>query len=235
MVGLGSDSIFPPAASIYVVMKLSFREFVNGSNDFSYRLREDEAAPPEGTHNDTKGAFQQEFGATDDEYDAAMETGTATLYPMNFAQKWGFLVGMPVSAIIEDGPSENLKKVTFMLRAAYQMNPNKFYRPYRQGERPYKYEGPVEDKTEYMTKSEIEKHHAKPYEGWWDGRRSGPWFCSREWLEVQEAITSTSNIASFARMSIPLVRRIWPQEVEVDSSKKNRKRGKPYMQPQVEE
>lgn len=51
-------------------------------------------------------------------------------------------------------------------------------------------------------------------------------------MEMQESMTSTSCIAGFSRIAIPLVRRLWPSEEAVDSKKK---RKKSYRVPQIEE
>lgn len=55
---------------------------------------------------------------------------------------------------------------------------------------------------------------------------------------LKEVGTSTSCIAGFPRMTIPLVRRVWPPELggewPEDSDKKKGKK-KVYKQPQVED
>jgi hypothetical protein len=48
-----------------------------------------------------------------------------------------------------------------------------------------------------------------------------------------ESMTSTADVAGFSRIAIPLVRRVWPTEVEVDGEKKKKKN--PYRVPQVDE
>lgn len=48
----------------------------------------------------------------------------------------------------------------------------------------------------------------------------------KEWLQLQETGTSTADVAVFSRISIPLVRRIWP----VEKDKKKR-----YEVPQVKD
>lgn len=56
----------------------------------------------------------------------------------------------------------------------------------------------------------------------------------KQWF-IKE-MTSTANIAAFKRMSIPMVRRQWPQGVATmfDQDPPDKKK-KPYKQPQVEE
>lgn len=49
----------------------------------------------------------------------------------------------------------------------------------------------------------------------------------KSWLNekiIEENATGTNCIAGFARMTMPLVRRIWPQEVEDDFFKKKKKK-----------
>jgi hypothetical protein len=61
----------------------------------------------------------------------------------------------------------------------------------------------------------------------------------KEFLELSEAGTFTNSIAGFSRMTIPLVRRIWPPQFGTDwgqDIESGRKKGKkPYAQPQVKE
>jgi len=56
----------------------------------------------------------------------------------------------------------------------------------------------------------------------------------KEWFLKE--MTSTANVAGFKRMSIPLVRRVWPQSVATmfDQNPPGKKK-KVYKQPQVEE
>jgi hypothetical protein len=55
----------------------------------------------------------------------------------------------------------------------------------------------------------------------------------KEWLKVQE-MTSTADVASFPRISIPMVRRGFPTSV-VASSKNKKKKSSVYRVPQLEE
>lgn len=48
----------------------------------------------------------------------------------------------------------------------------------------------------------------------------------KSWLKeeiIKETATGTNCIAGFARITMPLVRRIWPQEVEDNFFKKKKK------------
>lgn len=54
----------------------------------------------------------------------------------------------------------------------------------------------------------------------------------REFITMQETMTSTANIAGYSRITLPLVQRTWPSDL---SDEANKKRKKPYRQPQVEE
>ena len=56
----------------------------------------------------------------------------------------------------------------------------------------------------------------------------------KEWLELKETMTSTSAIAGFSRMSIPLVRRITPGEFSMDHGQdeffnKKKKKNKKHL------
>lgn len=57
----------------------------------------------------------------------------------------------------------------------------------------------------------------------------------KEWFLKE--MTSTANIAAFKRMSIPLVRRVWPPSIATmfDQNPPGKKKKKVYKQPQVEE
>ena len=55
----------------------------------------------------------------------------------------------------------------------------------------------------------------------------------KEWMQIQEVGTSTSCIAGFSRMTLPMVRRMWP--MEWGSWKEDRKKKKPLEEPQVKE
>jgi hypothetical protein len=59
----------------------------------------------------------------------------------------------------------------------------------------------------------------------------------KHWLELQESGTTTSCIASFKRMVLPLITRVWPTEVlDLDINKGEKKpKKKKKKQPQVEE
>ena len=52
----------------------------------------------------------------------------------------------------------------------------------------------------------------------------------KEWLLMKEVGTSTSCIAGFSRIAIPMVTRTWPSYAMSDEKKKKRKE-----QPQVKE
>lgn len=53
-----------------------------------------------------------------------------------------------------------------------------------------------------------------------------------DWIQLKETGTSTGDVAGFQRIAIPLVRRIFPNEITFETKKKKKK---PYRQPQVEE
>jgi len=58
----------------------------------------------------------------------------------------------------------------------------------------------------------------------------------KEWLKIRE-MTSTADVATFPRISIPMVRRGFPTSVveEPISSKKKKKKSSVYRVPQLEE
>ena len=56
----------------------------------------------------------------------------------------------------------------------------------------------------------------------------------KEWFELQETGTTTSCIAGFRRITLPLVKRVWPGEVATMFDE-NPPKKKKVRQPQVEE
>jgi len=51
----------------------------------------------------------------------------------------------------------------------------------------------------------------------------------KEWMHLKEVATTTADVAGFRRITIPLVRRLYPQEITFDNKKK------PRWQPQVKD
>ncbi len=152
-----------------------FRHFLK-ANDFPCKLREDEAAPPmggdgaappvPGSGGDTTNKYhfdflKQNLGIDDDDFDAALEGGIQTLYQVP-DYGWGFRVQPPVQAVIEDKGSGSYQ-VTFMLSQKKLANPKSFVLPYKSGDQPTYYEGPIEDKTVTMTREELADAMSKPF------------------------------------------------------------------------
>lgn len=148
-----------------------FREFVK-SKPFSFSLREDDMAPtasaPVPTDPESGGGktnkyhfdkLQDEFDMDDDAFKGAMEGGIQTLYKVP-DYGWGFRVQPPVQVTVKDKGTEQYE-VTFLLN---QTSKRKMILPYKEGERPIRYEGPVEDKTVMMNKEELADCMVPPYE-----------------------------------------------------------------------
>lgn len=59
----------------------------------------------------------------------------------------------------------------------------------------------------------------------------------KEFLQLDEAGTTTGDIAGFSRITLPLVRRIWPTEVEdlYPAQYKTERKKRSYRVPQVDE
>lgn len=56
----------------------------------------------------------------------------------------------------------------------------------------------------------------------------------REWLNLKETMTSTSCVAGFSRIALPMQRRLWPMDWGAWHSDRKKKK-KPMEQPQVKE
>lgn len=145
-------------------MKISFRQFMNN-------FCEAEAAPsiganpPEEKDNSHHFDFlKRQLGIGDDEFDAIISSGEITIYKMpDYSKKWGFLVNPPVNAFVEKQENGNFY-VYFMLKNKKTMSPKSFFLPYKEGESPIYYQGPVEDKTEIMNERDLQDCISKPYE-----------------------------------------------------------------------
>lgn len=150
----------------YLTMQ-RFREFVR-STPCTFRLREEDAAPsasaemptdPKSTTNKYHfDKLQDELDIDDEAMKGALE-GPQTLYKVP-DYGWGFRVQPPVQATVED-KGDGTYNVTFLLK---QANKRKMVLPYKQGERPTYYEGPVENKTVVMNKEELSDLIVPPYE-----------------------------------------------------------------------
>lgn len=108
-------------------------------------------------HNDMSGVLQDELDIDDKDMQSYNNTNTFVTYKaMNYSRKWGFIAGGPVPVLTEkivDAGKRSKYKVTFLLT---QANKRKFYFPYKDGEVPIRYTGPIEDKVEYMNYYELE-------------------------------------------------------------------------------
>ena len=146
-------------------------------NKYRFSLREEAPVDPNNpmmggddssqTHNRYTTAVQDEFGIDDKHMKPAEEAESYILKkPINFASKWGFLAATPVPVTIKtlvDAGERSKYEVTFHLTMA---NKRKFIRwPWKKGDVPIRYEGPVEDKTEYMTYQEKENMKAADLQG----------------------------------------------------------------------
>ena len=147
----------------------TFREFVR-SQSITFKLREDNAAPtasePSPTNPDSGTTNKYHFDKLQDELDidddamkGAIEGGVQTLYKIP-DYGWGFRVQPPVQAMVKDKGNDQYD-VTFMLD---QASKRKMFLPYKDGQRPTYYEGPVENKTVMMNKEELADLIVPPYE-----------------------------------------------------------------------
>lgn len=119
-------------------------------------------------------ALQQQLGIGDEEMTAAIEGEPIQIWKVpDYSRKWGFLVIGPCSGIAKQRPDGNYD-VTFQLEEKKMMSPKGFIRPYRQGERPIRYEGEVKDQTETITSEELQNIMATPLSQGAGGAMGGP-------------------------------------------------------------
>lgn len=159
-------------------MSLSFRYFIESTGLFS--LRESEAAPsmnssppvpnnPDKSDSKTNShhwdSLKRQFGIDDKAFDAVITQGILDIWRVpDYSEKWGFLVNGTCSARVEKLPSDSYK-VTFMLKVKKAQRPFDFFLPYNQGSngKLNYYDGPVEDKTEIMSREELQDAMAEPW------------------------------------------------------------------------
>ena len=123
---------------------------------------EDVPPNPETTNQYHFDAMQRELGIDDDAFKSYLENGTQTLYKIP-EYGWGFRVQPPVQATVQD-KGNGQYAVTFLLSQKKLTNPKSFILPYKDGQRPSYYQGPVEDQTETMNQEELADLIVPPYE-----------------------------------------------------------------------
>lgn len=156
-------------------MNRSFRQFMKHQY-FPCSIHEQEAAPSIGSAPPTPGnpdntsnahhfdAMQQEFGIDDDDMTAALEGEPIQIWKVpDYSSKWGFVVAGPCSAIVKKRTDGSFD-VTFQLSIKKLMNPKSFILPYKEGDRPIRYEGSVSDQTVTMSAEELQDIMAMPFE-----------------------------------------------------------------------
>lgn len=144
----------------------SFRQFI--------RLTEEDTAPPTGmpkspdnpenkTNKHHFDSLQRHLGIGDDEMTSALEGDALTIWKIpDYSSKWGFNVSGPVQAELTKRPDGSFD-VKYMLQQKKLMEPKAFTRPYKDGNRPFYYEGPIEDRVERMNAEEIQDAITAPY------------------------------------------------------------------------
>ncbi len=146
--------------SIYAHMKLSFRSFVEDASPASGSP----SAPdnPKTTNRYHFDAMKQQLGIDDDDFKAVLESEPIQIWQVpDYSSKWGFMVTGPVSAIIKRRSDGNYD-LTFQLSEKKLLRPRDFILPYEKGERPVRFEGRIEDKTETVTARELQDMLAAP-------------------------------------------------------------------------
>lgn len=105
-----------------------------------------------------------QLGVDDPDFDTAMEDQSVTIWlPQDYSQKWGFEVAGTTQATVKRRPDGNWD-VTFQLPEKKTMLPKSFIYPYKKGEEPLNYQGPVEAKTVVMTQEELENAMSVPFQ-----------------------------------------------------------------------
>lgn len=142
---------------------MSFRQFVG--NFFETEAAPSIGAnPPEKDNSHHFDFLKKQLGIDDESFDSVISTGEITLYKMpDYSRKWGFIVNPPVGTFVEKQDNGNYH-VKFMLKNKKIISPKSFYLPYKKGDNPIYYQGPIEDKIEIMSEKELQDCIAKPYE-----------------------------------------------------------------------
>lgn len=150
-------------------MRLSFKAFISGQR-FPHELKEADsgAAPSSGmgdtsggeqTHNSVKKYASDALDMDQEEFEAGEQGNAFTLYRMYKYKDWPFCVRPPVQVqVVPKSGSPGMNDVTFLLSLK---KPIHFYLPYRKGEVPIRYNGPIEDRTEEMSDQEVDDMRAQ--------------------------------------------------------------------------
>jgi hypothetical protein len=156
-------------------MGLRFRQFINAT---PFRLGEGaEAAPSMGgppappstpgqgdDNSHHPDMIKGQLGMEDEDYDTAMEDQSITVWlPQDRARQWGLQVAGSTQVTVKNRPDGNYD-VTFQLSDKKTMLPKSFIFPYKKGEQPIAYKGPVEDKTVTMTPEELTDITTVPFQ-----------------------------------------------------------------------
>lgn len=154
-------------------MMLTFKEFIK-NNNFVCSLLEQDAAPtagaapespanPQTTNSNHFSFLKRQLGINSKDLDSALEGNSMPIFQVpDYSDKWGFLVGGTCTAIIKKRSDDNYD-VTFQLEDKYLMEPESFIKPYKKGDNPIAYQGKIENKTEIVTKDELQDMMAKPF------------------------------------------------------------------------
>lgn len=138
-------------------------------------IREDEAAPSMGgapaapgnpdskTNKHHFDSLERGLGMDDEGMTAALEGNSITVWQVpDYSSKWGYLVSGPVDASVEKRPDGNYS-VTYQLKQKKLMEPKSFTLPYKKGERPMYYNGPVNDETVIVGEEELQDMMVVPF------------------------------------------------------------------------
>ena len=156
----------------YTYCMSRFRDFVMST---PFRLSEAEAAPafgsdpttPEKPGSGNEHHFQMlkgQLGMEDDDFDDAMEKQSLTIWlPQDYSKRWGFEVAGSTQATVAKRKDGNYD-VTFQLGEKKRLLPQSFLYPYKKGERPISYKGPVGEKTVIMSAEELQDLVSTPFQ-----------------------------------------------------------------------
>lgn len=152
-------------------MMFTFKQFIE-HNNFVCSLFEQDAAPPgsvpaapqnpdnKTTNNYHLDFLQRQLDIDDDSLKAALEGNAMPVFQVpDYSRSWGFLVTKPCTATVEERPDGNFN-ITFQLD---KLGRKSFIKPYQKGENPEAYMGEIENKTEIITREELQNILVKPY------------------------------------------------------------------------
>lgn len=234
-------------------MRYSFRRFIEDATAapaMGTAPSAPDAPDDNNTHNDSD-VMRREFGISKKDYNNVSVNGEmlSSNYVLRNLPNQKFIMGgiipVQVNKVLPDGSAQ--VSVKFSLgNAEKAVNLDGLT----------KYQGPIEDLDTRMSKMELDKLRlgalekgagaggmpggdpmggGAPPGGMPGGAPPMEGFMTFKDFIMKETMTSTSSIAGFSRITLPLVTRMYPPSIDFQNNSPKGKKRKPVRQPQVKD